>query len=91
MIVAVQDNGRGFDPGRAKSERNGLDNMTDRMSEVGGYSVLISQPGQGCRIEFHIPFIHMRRRAWWLNWRLGRLAKPPAVLAATKNQHDQAV
>ncbi len=91
LIVAVQDNGRGFDPGRAKSERNGLDNMTDRMSEVGGYSVLISQPGQGCRIEFHIPFIHMRRRAWWLNWRLGRLAKPPAVLAATKNQHDQAV
>jgi signal transduction histidine kinase len=86
LTVVVQDNGKGFDLAQAKSERNGLDNMTQRMSDVGGSCLLTSQPGKGCRVEFHIPFIQMRRRSWWLNWRLGRRrAKLPPVQAATKN------
>ena len=84
--MVVQDNGKGFDLAQAKSERNGLDNMIQRMNEVGGSCILTSQPGKGCRVELHIPFIQMRRRSWWLNWRLGRrLAKLQPVQAATKN------
>jgi nitrate/nitrite-specific signal transduction histidine kinase len=86
LTVVVQDNGKGFDLAQAKSERNGLDNMIQRMSEVGGSCILTSQPGKGCRVELHIPFIQMRRRSWWLNWRLGRRrAKLQPVQAATKN------
>ena len=69
LIVAVQDNGKGFDPAQSKAERNGLNNMHERLNEVGGTCVLTSQPGKGCRIEFYIPFTQMRRRPWWLNWR----------------------
>jgi len=76
LTVAVQDNGKGFDPARAKAERNGLDNMNQRMKEVGGRCLLISRPGQGCRVEFHIPLIQMRRRSWWLTW-LQRRPRPP--------------
>jgi signal transduction histidine kinase len=72
LSVAVQDNGRGFDLAQTKSERNGLDNMIQRMKEVGGSCRLTSEPGKGCRVEFHIPFTQMRRRSWWSTWLLGR-------------------
>jgi signal transduction histidine kinase len=85
LTVAVQDNGKGFDSSRTKAERNGLDNMVQRLHEVGGTCLLTSQPGKGCRVEFHIPFIQMRRRPWWLNWRLGRLTQPQPVRKPTKN------
>ena len=71
LTVVVQDNGRGFDPAQTKNERNGLQNMAQRLNEVGGKCILTSQPGNGCRIEFYIPFIQMRRRPWWSNWYSG--------------------
>jgi two-component sensor histidine kinase len=85
LIVAVQDNGKGFDPAQAKAERNGLHNMHERLNEVGGTCLLTSQPGKGCRIEFYIPFTQMRRRPWWLNWRPGRPAQSQPVQDATRN------
>ncbi len=85
LIVAVQDNGRGFDPAQAKSDRHGLANMTERMNEVGGRCLLTSRPGQGCRIEFQIPFIEMRRRSWWWGWRSGGLSRWQPVPAAAKS------
>jgi signal transduction histidine kinase len=86
LTVVVQDNGRGFDPAQAKSERNGLANMNQRLNEVGGKCILSSQPGNGCRVEFYIPFTQMRRRPWWSNWYFGgRLTKmPPAPDAGKK-------
>jgi len=74
LLVAVQDNGRGIDPAQARTDRNGLNNMAQRMSEIGGHCRVNSQPGQGCRIEFFIPFIQMRRRSWWSCW---QGEKPP--------------
>ena len=74
LTVTVQDNGRGFDPAQPRPERHGLDNMTQRLAEVGGSCTITSQSGQGCRVEFHIPFIQMSRRPWWSRWNLG---KPP--------------
>jgi signal transduction histidine kinase len=85
LIVAVQDNGKGFDPAQAKAGRNGLNNMRERLNEVGGTCLLTSQPGKGCRIEFYIPFIQMRRRPWWLNWRPGRPAQSQPVQDAAGN------
>ena len=76
LVVAVQDNGRGLAAGEAKPDRHGFDNMRERMREVGGRCVVISQPGRGCRIEFHVPKVQMRRRFWWQR----RHATQPAVL-----------
>ncbi len=64
LVVVVQDNGRGFDPARAKAERNGLTNMAQRMTELGGSCHIASQPGKGCRIEFSVP-LKNRRQNWW--------------------------
>ncbi len=75
LTVAVQDNGKGFDLRQIKSERNGLTNMNQRLEEVGGNCRLTSEPGKGCRVEFNIPFVQMRRQPWWLKWGFGRLTK----------------
>ncbi len=69
LRVMVEDNGRGFDPALANSERNGLANMKERLGEVGGTCRLISMPGAGCRVEFEVPRLHVRARPWWLNWK----------------------
>jgi signal transduction histidine kinase len=61
LIVAVQDNGKGFDIRNATSEGNGLTNMSQRLSELGGSCQVISRPGKGCRVEFSIP---LKRRLW---------------------------
>jgi hypothetical protein len=37
------------------------------MSEVGGSCLVISQPGQGCRVEFSIPLKQRRHWAWIWN------------------------
>jgi nitrate/nitrite-specific signal transduction histidine kinase len=67
LVVVVQDNGHGFDLKHFKSERNGLTNITQRMREMGGSCVITSAPGEGCRIEFGVPFNHLRRYPWsWL-------------------------
>jgi len=69
LIVAISDNGKGFDQTTLKPGRNGLVNMSQRMTEVGGTCVITSQPGKGCRTEFSIP-LRQARRAWNRIWRL---------------------
>jgi signal transduction histidine kinase len=64
LAVAVLDNGRGFDPAMVKSERNGLSNISQRILELGGTCLVISRPGQGCRVEFNIPLRRSPRRFW---------------------------
>jgi signal transduction histidine kinase len=66
LRVVVQDNGKGFDPALASAERNGLTNMAQRMSELGGNCLVTSQPDNGCRVEFSIPLKRPRRNvlAW---------------------------
>jgi signal transduction histidine kinase len=77
LIVVVQDNGRGFDSLKLKSERNGLSNLAQRMKELGGSCHVTGQPGQGCRVEFNIPLVHPRRTWWARIWR-PRLFLEPA-------------
>lgn len=55
LFVVVEDDGKGFDPAQSSGKRNGLGNMIQRMSEVGGECHIFSEPGRGCRVEFSIP------------------------------------
>ena len=68
LIVVVQDNGKGFDLATVKSGRNGLTNMGQRMSDLGGSCAIASQPGQGCRVEFSIPLRDLRRHPFAWIW-----------------------
>jgi two-component sensor histidine kinase len=54
MVVAIEDNGHGFDPALAERQRNGLSNMMARAAEAGGVCRIISQPGAGCRVEYAV-------------------------------------
>jgi len=63
--IAVEDNGRGFDPGHAvtppashgrAAPGNGFENMKQRMQSVGGNCAIQSAPGSGTKILFTVPF-----------------------------------
>jgi signal transduction histidine kinase len=55
IVLALADNGRGFDPAQADRERNGLSNMIKRAADAGGSCTIVSRPGAGCRVEFVVP------------------------------------
>jgi signal transduction histidine kinase len=55
LLVMVADNGRGFDPRSIREERNGLTNMKQRLSEIGGSCQVASRPGEGCQVTFSVP------------------------------------
>jgi len=60
--LSVEDNGCGLEPGTTKSKTdryasgNGLNNMVRRLSEIGGRCDIRSQPGQGTKVLFVVPF-----------------------------------
>lgn len=55
VLLAVEDDGRGFDPSRARPGHYGLLNMQERAMKSGGSLIVDSTPGQGTRISFTIP------------------------------------
>jgi signal transduction histidine kinase len=57
LAITVEDNGKGFDPGRLASDgsHNGVGNMRRRMEEVAGRFEESSQPGSGTRVTFAVP------------------------------------
>lgn len=65
LTVTLRDNGKGFDPvSAAARKRNGLLNMKQRMAELGGSCVVVSRPGEGCKIEFSAPLRQSRVQFW---------------------------
>jgi signal transduction histidine kinase len=90
LLLVLEDDGQGFDPAVARPGRNGLTNMSQRMTEVGGGFHVTSHPGKGCRLEFTLPLA--RPRLSWLNWRwsdkpkMGSSSRKAAVRAADINQ-----
>jgi len=88
LVVVVQDNGRGFDPAKAKSERNGLTNMLQRLRELGGSCIITSQPNRGCRVEFTVPLTHQRRRPW--DW-IGKRKQSVVADTATQKPRSSAL
>jgi signal transduction histidine kinase len=90
LVVVVQDNGRGFDPAMVKSGRNGLTNMSQRMSELGGSCLVTSQPGKGCRVEFSIPFKHPQQHLWAWVWNAKQFSEQfKEARTVPANEHSQ--
>jgi len=59
--LEVADNGRGFDPnGLQDGGGMGLPNMRERAERLGGSLAIISEPGQGTKVNASIP----TRRSW---------------------------
>ena len=73
LEVAVEDNGKGFEPELARAERNGLTNMKQRLQDIAGNCSITSAPGAGCRIVFVLPLPAPNLHEGWLS----RLARPP--------------
>jgi signal transduction histidine kinase len=55
LLVVIEDNGEGFDLAQVDPSRNGLNNMIERMKEVGGECRILTRPGAGCQVEFQVP------------------------------------
>ncbi len=53
LTIAVKDDGRGFEPAD-KSVGNGLANMKQRLSDIGGRCVIESQRGRGTTIQMSV-------------------------------------
>jgi signal transduction histidine kinase len=53
--VEVRDNGKGFDPARARPSTHGLAGMRHRVEAAGGRLAIESRPGQGTRIFAVLP------------------------------------
>ncbi|MFU8819818.1 MAG: ATP-binding protein [Desulfurivibrio sp.] len=51
----IEDNGRGFDPANAPSDRLGLYGMRERAELAGGFLRIESEPGQGTMVVFELP------------------------------------
>lgn len=55
VLLAVHDDGKGFDPKSPKMGHYGLRNMRERAIKIGGDLVIDSRPGGGSKIAFSIP------------------------------------
>jgi signal transduction histidine kinase len=63
LVVAVEDDGRGFDLEEAKAAGNGLANLVERMHDIGGVCRITTAPGAGCRVELEVPLARFARRS----------------------------
>ena len=56
LEVAIRDNGRGFEPGRALASRGiGLSSMAERVRRWAGQVSIDSQPGRGAAVRAWVP------------------------------------
>jgi signal transduction histidine kinase len=55
LVVCISDDGHGFDPDRA-AEGVGLENIRDRIEDLGGTLELASKPGCGTVLTFDVPW-----------------------------------
>jgi two-component system NarL family sensor kinase len=53
--LAVQDDGRGFDPSRVGEDRHGIVGMRERAEMIGGFLKLERGPEGGTRVEVEVP------------------------------------
>jgi signal transduction histidine kinase len=56
LKVTIEDNGRGFASAPDDALADGLRNMKQRMTEIGGNFGLQSQPGAGTKIILRLPW-----------------------------------
>lgn len=54
LVLAVSDNGRGFDPTAPAGEGDGLVNLRARLLDLGGQCRIQSAPGEGTTVELRL-------------------------------------
>ena len=83
MVVAVEDNGKGFDAALERRQGNGLSNMRTRAAEAGGVCRMRSEPGTGCRVEFEVAFARAsgQRSKFWKRPANVGFQNPPTATA----------
>jgi len=57
LVVAIEDDGCGFDPSTTRDLARGLANIHTRIEGIGGRVTISSHPGKGCSISFTIPLL----------------------------------
>ncbi len=77
LRVAVEDDGRGFDPAGAGAVSNGLRNMRERMAAAGGRLVIGRAAGGGARVMAELP---LPRTKGSVDPRLGEAAAPTTLI-----------
>ena len=55
MLLAVRDDGRGFDPEQVEGAGFGIRSMRERAQLLGAELRLESKPGQGTQVELALP------------------------------------
>jgi signal transduction histidine kinase len=55
LQVVVEDNGRGFDPAGVSTTSDGLSNMRQRLTRIGGEALITRPEAGGTRVEFSLP------------------------------------
>ncbi len=55
LQVIVEDNGRGFDPAGVSTTSDGLFNMRQRLTRIGGEALITRPEAGGTRVEFSLP------------------------------------
>jgi PAS domain S-box-containing protein len=68
VILRVEDNGVGFDPGLEESigtnnKRMGLRSMEERVSLLGGKMAMKSRPGEGTRLFVEVPALKIEEKS----------------------------
>lgn len=62
VVLAVQDDGEGFDPAAAGAQGHGLANMKARAATMGGALKVTSAPGKGTRVLLTVPLVSETQR-----------------------------
>ena len=55
LVFLLEDNGRGFEPGRQLAGADGLRNIRERLARIGGDCEIVSRPGEGTRVSLRVP------------------------------------
>ena len=55
LRVVLEDNGERFALSGERSARNGLRNMGERLSDIGGVCRITATPSKGCKVVFTLP------------------------------------
>jgi signal transduction histidine kinase len=54
LTLVIEDDGRGFDAATTLVVGQGLENLANRLSSIGGRCAISSEPGRGTRVELNV-------------------------------------
>jgi ligand-binding sensor domain-containing protein/signal transduction histidine kinase len=63
FVLSIEDNGPGFDPSRRSGCGQGLQNMKQRLEDIGGRCEILSALGAGTRVRLFLPAGHRAAKA----------------------------